>query len=136
MPEQLRRFEHGLRDDHRELARHLDFSGTAGYVNFGDHRDAPHVADARGPGARRIGVGTRTGNVWDPDLVPIAKGRGRPRPDQDVNYIVGIRPRTVRWAQISRKRWRSVPEREPSVTGTTPLPPGVWHHLAATYDGT
>ena len=123
-----------------EVPGSLDLSGTT-YASFGApaslqltqltiegwiRRDAP-------------GAGTNTGTGGVADLVPIlAKGRAEAETaTQDINYIFGIQQSTGRLAaDFEEGAGGASPSLNHPVIGGTVVSIGVWHHVAATYDGT
>ena len=120
----------------------LDF-GSAGttYASFGSPAGLQLSSFTLEMWFRRdgAGVGTSTGAGGIPDLIPlIAKGRAEVEdPAKDINYIFGIRASDgVLCADFEEGASGPSPSLNHPVAGTTPITTGVWHHAAATYDGT
>ncbi|MBI5385529.1 MAG: lamin tail domain-containing protein [Verrucomicrobia bacterium] len=117
----------------------LEFNGAGSYVTFGM---APALGAAqftletwfRWTGDGQVassGAGGITG------IPLLTKGRGESDGNnRDCNYFFGIRPAdSVLVADFEDIGSSPNPNNHP-VSGMTPVTPGVWHHAAATYDGT
>ena len=118
-----------------------DGAGTDSYVSFGSPASLQLSALTIEMWMRRDGpgVGTNTGTGGIPDLIPLlAKGRAEAETaTQDINYIFGIRASDgVLAADFEEGPGGASPSLNHPVAGTTPIGTGVWHHVAATYDGT
>ncbi|HET9327831.1 MAG TPA: LamG-like jellyroll fold domain-containing protein, partial [Candidatus Eisenbacteria bacterium] len=119
----------------------LDFAGTNAYVNFGNPASL-HLTSftlemwMRQDGA---GVGTDTGSGGIPDAIPLLT-RGRAETEAaavDVNYLFGIRASSgVLCADFEEGAGGAAPSQNHPIEGSTVIGNGVWHHVAATYDGT
>ena len=114
----------------------LRFDGSTQYVTFGQ-------ASAVGASAFTIevwfkrtgpGIGTNTGAGGIPDIIPLlAKGRAEADGSNvDMNYILGIQASTNKLAADFEDM--ATGGNHP-VVGNTVITQGVWHHAAATYDG-
>ena len=85
------------------------------------------------------GAGTNTGSGGIPDAIPlVAKGRAEAETaTQDINYLFGIRASDgVLCGDFEEGAGGASPSLNHPVAGVTPITTGVWHHVAATYDGT
>ena len=89
---------------------------------------------------RRDGNGTTTstGTGGVTALPLVTKGRSQEDGDvRDMNYFLGIRGAdSVLVADFEEGATGASPGLNHPVIGTTPVTRGVWHHAAATYDGT
>ncbi|HKK73050.1 MAG TPA: LamG-like jellyroll fold domain-containing protein [Candidatus Krumholzibacteria bacterium] len=118
----------------------LDFTGTDAYVDFGPTATLGLGQFTLEAWVRRDGAGvasnTGAGGVFAIPLV--TKGRGEADGnDRDMNWFLGIRETDgVLAADFEEGAGGASPGLNHPVTGTTPLQTGVWHHVAATYDGT
>src|SRR5206468_7407767 len=119
----------------------LDFDGSNDYVTFGP---APGLNTAtftvetwfKREGA---GVGTSTGTGGIPDAIPlVTKGRAEAEGSNvDMNYFLGIRASDlVLVADFEEGAGQPSPGLNHPVAGATIVTSNVWHHAAATYDGT
>ena len=85
------------------------------------------------------GVGTNTGSGGVGDVIPlIAKGRAQDENQaMDINYILGIDQSSGELvADFEEAQSGTTPGQNHPITGVTPIAAdGVWHHAAATYDG-
>src|SRR5438876_3072332 len=119
----------------------LDFDGSNDYVTFGA---APGLGTAtftietwfKREGA---GVGTSTGTGGIPDAIPlVTKGRAEAEGSNvDMNYFLGIRASdSVLVADFEEGAGQPSPGLNHPVAGATIVTSNVWHHAAATYDGT
>ena len=120
----------------------LDF-GSAGttYASFGNPASLKLASFTIEMWMRRdaAGIGTDTGAGGIPDAIPLlAKGRAETEAAAvDVNYIFGIRASDgVLCADFEEGAAGAVPSQNHPVTGSTSIANGIWHHVAATYDGT
>jgi hypothetical protein len=120
----------------------LDF-GSAGttYASFGNPASLKLSAFTLEMWMRRDGpgVGTNTGTGGIPDAIPLlAKGRAESEAAAvDVNYLLGIRASdNVLCADFEEGAGGGSPSQNHPVAGTTAITTGIWHHVAATYDGT
>jgi hypothetical protein len=117
----------------------LDFTGTDGYVTFGQ-------APSLGLGQftlegwfRRDGAGTTantgTGGVYAIPL--ITKGVGEAEASNvDMNYFLGIRGTDgVLAADFEEGATGASPGQNHPIVGVTPVVTGQWYHAAVTYDG-
>ena len=120
----------------------LGFGGTNAYVAFGDpvalhlnqftlecwfRRDGSGITTSTGTGAGGI-----------PDAIPLlTKGRHEADGDvRDMNFFLGIRDADgVLVADLEEGAGQPSPGLNHPVMGVTPVTIGVWHHAAATYDG-
>jgi hypothetical protein len=118
----------------------LDFAGAGTHVTFG-------AAPALGLPQftiecwfRRDGAGTvtntGTGGVFALPLV--TKGRAEAEGSTvDMNWFLGIKDTAnVLAADFEEGAGGATPGLNHPILGTTPITSGVWHHAAATYDGT
>ncbi len=123
-----------------EEAHALQFNGTNQYVTFGA---APGLGTATftletwfkrtGPG---VGTSTGTGGVTAIPL--ITKGRAEAENSNvDMNYFLGIDASTGKLvADFEEGGSGTTPGLNHPVSGATLVNSDVWHHAAATYDGT
>ena len=85
------------------------------------------------------GVGGTTGNGGIPDFIPLVT-HGAPEADSsivDANWLLGIENGAdVLAADFEEGAGATSPGLNHPVLGTTTITEGVWHHTAATYDGT
>ena len=90
--------------------------------------------------ADRCGIGTSTGTGGVTAIPLIAKGRAEGETAaQDINYFFGIDSTAASSSPTSRKRSEggTTPSLNHPITGTAVIDAdSVWHHAAATYDGT
>jgi hypothetical protein len=114
--------------------------GTQAYVNLGNPAALQLGNFTLELWVRRdgAGVGTNTGTGGIADAVPlITKGRAEDETAaHDINYFLGIRQGTgVLCADFEEGPGGTSPSLNHPVVGTTVVPIGSWHHVAATYDG-
>lgn len=119
----------------------LDFAGTNAWVRFDGSSPLALPTFTIELWFRRDGPGvaTTTGAGGLPDVVPMmARGSDESeKANQDINYLLGIRPSDgVLVADFEEGAGGASPSLNHPITGTTPVGTGVWHHAAATYDGT
>ncbi|MGE5180169.1 MAG: LamG-like jellyroll fold domain-containing protein [Bacteroidota bacterium] len=119
----------------------LRLGGTSAYVALGNPSALQLSAFTIEMWLRRDGpgVGTNTGAGGIADAIPlVAKGRAEAETAaQDINYLFGIRASDgVLCADFEEGPGGASPSLNHPVAGTTPITTGVWHHVAATYDGT
>jgi hypothetical protein len=84
------------------------------------------------------GIGTSTGNGGIADAIPlIARGRSEDdSPAHNTNYVLAIRQSDgVLCADFEEGAAGTSPGVSHPVAGSTAIDFGVWHHVAATYDG-
>ena len=117
------------------------FGGTNGYITLGSPAALQLSQFTIELWLRRdgAGVGTDTGTSGIPDAIPlVAKGRAEAEdPVRDINYLLGIRAATgVLCADFEEAAGGATPSGNHPILGVTPIGVGVWHHAAATYDGT
>ena len=118
----------------------LDFGGTDAYVSFGEAPTLGLTQFTIETWVRRDGPGvasnTGAGGVMAIPLV--TKGRGEvDGSNLDMNWFLGIRESDgVLAADFEEGDGGTSPGLNHPVAGSTPLQTGVWHHAAATYDGT
>jgi concanavalin A-like lectin/glucanase superfamily protein/List-Bact-rpt repeat protein/fibronectin type III domain protein len=118
----------------------LDLTGGA-YTKFGNPAELRLTAFTIEMWLRRDGAGsgTNTGTGGIPDAIPlVAKGRAEAENAfQDINYLFGIRASDgVLCADFEEGAGGASPSLNHPITGVTAIPAtGVWHHVAATYDG-
>lgn len=113
----------------------LDLTGGA-YVTFGPAPDLSLTQFTLETWFRRDGPGTTvntgTGGFYAVPL--LTKGRGEAEGSNvDMNWFLGIRETTNVLAADFEDMAAGVNH---PVLGVTPITTGVWHHAAATYDGT
>jgi hypothetical protein len=113
---------------------------TGGYVLVGNHAALQLPAFTLELWIRRdgTGIGTSTGSGGILDAIPlISKGRSHnDTPANNANYGLGIRLSDgVLCADFEEGPGGPTPGSSHPVAGTTPIPFGAWHHVAATYDG-
>src|SRR3954471_2301264 len=119
----------------------LQLNGTSQYVTFGA---APGLGAAqftletwfKRTGA---GVGTGTGSGGITSAVPlVTKGRAEAEASNvDMNYFLGIDASSGKLvADFEEGATGTTPGLNHPITGATVLTSDVWHHVAATYDGT
>ena len=118
----------------------LSFGGTNAYVAFGDPA-ALHLSHfTLECWFRRDGNGvtTSTGTGGITDAIPLlTKGRHEADGDvRDMNFFLGIRDSdAVLVADFEEGTTQPTPGLNHPVAGGTTITNGVWHHAAATYDG-
>ncbi|MFL6005040.1 MAG: LamG-like jellyroll fold domain-containing protein [Gaiellaceae bacterium] len=119
----------------------LQFDGTNDYVTFGA---APSLGAAtftletwfKRTGA---GVGTNTGSGGIANAIPlVTKGRAEAEGSNvDMNYFLGIDASSGQLvADFEEGGSGTTPGQNHPVSGGTVVTSNVWHHVAATYDGT
>ena len=118
----------------------LDFSGVDAYVTFGNPAKLHLPTFTVEAWFRRDGNGltTTTGTSGITAAIPlVSRGRGEAEnPAVDLNYFLGIDDATdVLAADFEEGALGSSPSLNHPVLGVTPITAGVWHHAAATYDG-
>lgn len=117
----------------------LDFDGTDAYVTFGDAAALDLPQFTLEAWIRRDGAGTtaNTGSGGVLAVPLITKGVGEADGDnRDMNYFFGLREGDyVLCADFEEGPGGSSPGLNHPVIGTTPIPAGEWHHVAAAYDG-
>ena len=118
----------------------LTFGGTNAYVAFGDPPALHLPRFTLECWFRRDGNGvtTSTGAGGVTDAIPLlTKGRHEEDGDvRDMNFFLGIRESdAVLVADFEEGTDQPTPGLNHPVTGVTPIANGVWHHAAATYDG-
>lgn len=119
----------------------LQFDGVDDHVTFGA---APNLGLSTFTVEVRFkrtgpGVATSTGVGGLDDAIPlITKGRGEIDGDnRDMNYFLGIRSSdSVLVADFEEGAGQSLPGFNHPIAGTTVVQSDVWHHAAATFDGT
>ena len=84
------------------------------------------------------GVGTSTGSGGIASAIPlVTKGRAEAEGSNvDMNYFLGIDATTGKLVADFEEVGRPGPARTIPSSGTTVVTSNVWHHAAATYDGT
>lgn len=117
----------------------LYFDGVNDYVTFGDSAPLKLAAFTLETWVRREagGAAAGTGSGGTSGLPLIAKGRGENDDDTlNCNYFLGINPSSgVLVADFEEGPGGTTPGLNHPVVGTTAIPVGEWHHVAATYDG-
>jgi hypothetical protein len=119
----------------------LDLGAAGAYVSFGAPASLQLAEVTIEMWIRRDGAGvaTETGTGGIPDAIPLlAKGRADTEdPLKDINYFLGLRASDgVLCADFEEGAGGAGPAgQNHPVTGVTAIPPGEWHHVAATYDG-
>ncbi|MGZ4318608.1 MAG: LamG domain-containing protein, partial [Gaiellaceae bacterium] len=119
----------------------LQFNGSSQYVTFGA---APGLGAAtftletwfKRTGA---GAGASTGTGGLTSAIPlVTKGRGEAENSNvDMNYFLGIDATSGKLvADFEEGATGASPGQNHPITGNTVVTSGVWHHAAATYDGT
>ena len=119
----------------------LQLDGTNDYVTFGS---APSLGVAtftletwfKRTGA---GVGTNTGSGGVANAIPlVTKGRAEAENSNvDMNYFLGIDALSGKLvADFEEGATGTTPGLNHPITGTSVVTSNVWHHVAATYDGT
>ena len=118
----------------------IDFGGTNAYVTFGDPSQLDLANFTVETWFRRDGTGVtaNTGNGGALAIPLVTKGVGEAEASNvDMNYFLGIRDSdNVIVADFEEGAAGASPGLNHPVAGTTPITNGVWHHVAATYDGT
>ncbi len=118
----------------------LDFGGTNAYVNFGNPAKLHLAQFTLETWFRRDGAGdtTQTGTDGSYATTLVARGRGEIEdPTVDLNYFLGIDGATNKLvADFEEGAGGTSPSLNHPVYGATTITNGVWHHVAATYDGT
>ncbi len=117
----------------------LDFGGSS-YASFGSSPALQLSTFTIEMWLRRDGpgTGTNTGTGGISDAIPLlAKGRAEAEDSlKDVNYLFGIRASDgVLCADFEEGPGGASPSLNHPVAGSTTVPTGSWHHVAATYDG-
>ena len=123
----------------------LDLGSSGAYVTFGDPDKLDLAEFTVETWFKRTGPGTAntTGNLGIPDLVPLLT-HGAPQAENsnvDANWILGISTSgagttNVLAADFEEGASGTSPGLNHPVYGTTVIADNVWHHAAATYDGT
>lgn len=123
-----------------DLSTGLYFDGTNDYVTFGA---APGLGAAQFTlegWVRKLGAGatTGTGTGGLAAAVPlITKGRGEADGSNlDMNYFLGLDTIGRLVVDFEEGATGASPGLNHPFTGSTVVSSGVWHHVAATYDGT
>ena len=119
----------------------VQFGGTDAYISVPDSSKLHLSAFTLETWFRRdgAGVGTNTGNGGIASMVPlIAKGRAESETaTTDINYFFGIDTNgNVLAADFEEGQAGVSPSLNHPVRGITAITNGMWHHAAATYDGT
>lgn len=120
----------------------LQFSGTNQYVSFGvalPQLGVPQFTIETWFKRLGAGTGTSTGTGGLPDGIPlVAKGRAEADGSNvDMNYFLGISTsKNVLAADFEEGATATSPGLNHPVYGVTPITSNVWHHAAATYNGT
>lgn len=118
----------------------LSFGGTNAYVTFGANTilGLPQFTLEVWFMRTGTGVATSTGTGGTNAIPLIAKGRAEVDGDnRDMNYFLGIENATnVLVADFEDDITQPVPGLNHPVNGITPITNNIWHHAAATYDGT
>jgi len=121
----------------------LGFSGSTAqpsYASFGNPAALQLSALTIEMWLRRDGPGegTNTGTGGIADAIPlVAKGRAETETaTTDINYLFGIRAATgALCADFEEGAAGASPSLNHPIEGATVVTMGVWHHVAATYDG-
>ncbi|HEX6790179.1 MAG TPA: LamG-like jellyroll fold domain-containing protein [Candidatus Krumholzibacteria bacterium] len=117
----------------------IDFGGTNGYVTFGDPSQLDLAQFTVETWFRRDGAGVtaNTGTGGAQAIPLVTKGVGEAEASNvDMNYFLGIRGTdNVIIADFEEGPAGASPGQNHLVAGTTPITNGVWHHVAASYDG-
>ncbi len=117
----------------------LHLGGTNAYVTFGPTSTLGLGEFTLECWFRRDGDGVTTNTGTDGVLaVPlVTKGRGEnENSNVDMNYFLGIRGSDgVLCADFEEGSGGASPGQNHPIVGVTPVTSGVWHHAAATYDG-
>jgi Concanavalin A-like lectin/glucanases superfamily/FlgD Ig-like domain/Fibronectin type III domain len=118
----------------------LDFAGST-YVTFGDPPALDLAQFTVECWFRRDGAGTitTTGSGGIANAIPlVTKGTSETDGSNvDMNFFLGIDDATDRlFADFEEGAAGSTPGLNHPVSGATTIANGVWHHAAATYDGT
>ncbi len=119
----------------------LQFDGNNDYVTFGPAPELGLSTFTIECWFKRTGVGkaTTTGTGGVTNAVPlVTKGRGEAEASNvDMNWFLGISTNSnVLAADFEEGATGTSPGLNHPVFGSTPLANDVWHHAAATYDGT
>ncbi|HET9251679.1 MAG TPA: LamG-like jellyroll fold domain-containing protein [Candidatus Eisenbacteria bacterium] len=121
-------------------AQSAQFDGTNDYVTFGAAPGLGATTFTIEVAFKRTGPGvsTSTGTGGIAAAVPLlAKGRGEADGDnRDMNYFLGISSANVLVADYEEGAAQASPGLNHPVTGRTVITDNVWHHAAATFDGT
>jgi len=117
----------------------LDF-GASTYVTFGDANAVDLPAFTVECWFRRDANGTvtTTGTGGVTSAIPlVTNGRGESEDsDVDLNWFLGVRDSDdVVFADFEEGAAGSNPSLNHPVIGVTPITLGIWHHVAASYDG-
>jgi hypothetical protein len=120
--------------------RAISFGGTDAYVAFGEPSALHLTQFTLECWFRRDGNGvtTSTGAGGITDALPlITKGRHEEDGDvRDMNFFLGIRESdAVLVADFEEGTGQPTPGLNHPVAGVTTITNGIWHHAAATYDG-
>jgi concanavalin A-like lectin/glucanase superfamily protein/slime mold repeat-containing protein len=115
----------------------LSFDGTNDYVTFGAAAELGNPQFTVETWFKRTGtgIGNTTGGSGIPSLVPLVT-KGAPEADGsnvDANYILGI---NTAGNVLAADFEDTATGLNHPVSGTTAITNDVWHHAAATYDGT
>jgi len=114
----------------------LDFDGVNDHVTMGQAPSLGLSQMTLEAWVKRTGTGQSTGSgSGGVRAIPlIAKGRGETDGDtRDCNYFFGIRSTD---GVLAADFEDSATGGNHPIVGTTPVSSNVWHHVAATYDGT
>ena len=119
----------------------LQLNGTSQYVTFGPAPGLDAATFTLETWFKWTGGGTSstTGTGGIPDLIPLL-AKGAPEVDshdnRDADYILGIRLSTAHLAaDFEEGAAGTSPSLNHPVEGSTAVTANVWHHAAATYDG-
>lgn len=118
----------------------LLFNGSSAYVDFGNPAKLHLPVFTLETWFRWDGAGatttTGTGGI-DPVVPLLARGRGESEdPAVDLNYFLGIDAALgVLAADFEEGAGGASPSLNHPVRGATPVTDGLWHHAAASYDG-
>ena len=119
----------------------LQLNGTSQYVTFGPAPGLDAATFTLETWFKWTGGGTSstTGTDGIPDLIPLL-AKGAPEVDshdnRDEDYILGIRLSTAHLAaDFEEGATGTSPSQNHPVEGSTAVTANVWHHAAATYDG-
>jgi acid phosphatase type 7 len=118
----------------------LQFDGGNDYVTFGQAPGLGLPAFTIETWFKRTGTGltTSTGSGGLAAIPLVAKGRSEDDgKNVDMNWFLGVRAAdNVLAADFEEGASGATPGLNHPVAGTTPIQNNVWHHAAATYDGT
>ena len=121
----------------------LQFDGTNDYVTFGQATSTLGATQFtletwfKRAGTGGAGMSTGTGGLTNAiPLVTKGRGEGETPANLNTNYFLGLDSATNKLVADFEDTATGLNRSRPRCTGTLVATPDVWHHAAATYDGT